>query len=189
MNTRNGCITCIMPSSRSSIMTRKVPMYILQTVVVCGVVCMCLSSTAGPGWWSWRRMRMSEDQGSARYRGPSALIHEQTVAVVTYNGPEDTIDRLARHFMKLIYNLINCRCRLILAESNDQFDKLDLLRHLTARMPVEQVSFRTMMSVVQICQDRQTVKQESKPSEGRNISSEQTPVNYWTLAKGILPGK
>ena len=83
---------------------------------------------------------MSEDQGSARYRGPSALIHEQTVAVVTYNGPEDTIDRLARHFMKLIYNLINCRCRLILAESNDQFDKLDLLRHLTARMPVEQVS-------------------------------------------------
>ena len=131
---------------------------------------------------------MSEDQGSARYRGPSALIHEQTVAVVTYNGPEDTIDRLARHFIKMNFILINSRCRLILAESNDQFDKLDLLRHLTARMPVEQVSFRTMMSVVQICQDIQTVKQESKPGEGRNISSDQTPVNYWTLAQGILPG-
>ena len=38
-------------------------MYILQTVVVCGVVCMCLSSTVGTGWWSERRKRMSEEQG------------------------------------------------------------------------------------------------------------------------------
>ena len=37
---------------------------------------------------------MSEQQRSERYRGPVALHHEQTVAVVTHNGPGDTIDRL-----------------------------------------------------------------------------------------------
>ena len=37
---------------------------------------------------------MSDQQSSERYRGPGALHHEQTVAVVTHNGPDDTIDRL-----------------------------------------------------------------------------------------------
>ena len=69
-------------------------MYILQTVVVCCVVCMCLTSTLGTGWWSETRRRMSEEQGVVQYRGPVALHHEQTVAVVTHNGPENTIDRL-----------------------------------------------------------------------------------------------
>ena len=73
-------------------------MYILQTVVVCGVVCMCLTSTVGTGWWSERRRMMSEEQGGGRYRGPVALQHEQTVAVVTHNGPENTIDRLVQLF-------------------------------------------------------------------------------------------
>ena len=71
-------------------------MYILQTLVVCVVVCMCLSSTVGTGWWSERRRRMTEELRGGRYRGPVALHHEQTVAVVTHNGPENTIDRLVR---------------------------------------------------------------------------------------------
>jgi len=156
-------------------MTGPVPLYLLKTFVVCGVVCMCLSATPGPDWLSWRGRRLSEGQSRERYRGPHALHHEQTVAVVTYNGPRDTIDR----------------CRLILAESSDQFDKLDLLNHLAARMPVEQVSFQVMMSVVLICQEsqQQTGREESQPARGARYNSSNTePVNYWALARGILPG-
>jgi len=67
-------------------MRRSVLMRVLQSVVVCGVLCLCLSST--PPW------RTYEDKRSTQIRGPVALHHEQTIAVVTYNGPGDTIDRL-----------------------------------------------------------------------------------------------
>jgi len=115
---------------------------------------------------------MSDQQSSERYRGPGALHHEQTVAVVTHNGPDDTIDR----------------CHLILAESNDQFDKHQLLQHLATKMPVDPVSFQTMLSVVQVCQDIQTVTQPLQTVSESSNSSDQSKVNYWTLAKGILPG-
>jgi len=115
---------------------------------------------------------MSEQQRSERYRGPVALHHEQTVAVVTHNGPGDTIDW----------------CRLILAESNDQFDKHQLLQHLATKMPVDPVSFQTMLSVVQVCQDIQTVTQPLQPVNESSNASDHSTVNYWTLAKGILPG-
>ena len=79
-----------------------------------------------------------------------------------------------------------------MAESSDQFDKLDLLNHLAARMPVEQVSFQVMMSVVLICQEsqQQTGREESQPARGVRYNTSNTePVNYWALARGILPGK
>ena len=80
------------------------------------------------------------------------------------------------------------RCRLILAESNDQFDKHQLLQHLATKMPVDPISFQTMMSVVQVCQDIQIITKETEHIKENYNSSEDSPINYWTLAKGILPG-
>jgi len=65
-------------------------MLFLQTVVVCTVLCLCLSTTPEPGWWARQMGRLFKE----KYRGPVALDHEQTIAVVTHNGPDDTIDRL-----------------------------------------------------------------------------------------------
>jgi len=141
-------------------MRRSVLMRVLQSVVVCGVLCLCLSST--PPW------RTYEDKRSTQIRGPVALHHEQTIAVVTYNGPGDTIDR----------------CHLILAESNDQYDKHTMLAHLATKMPVEQVSFQALLYVVQVCQDLQTGNAVDYSGNPEHNST----VNIWTLAKGILPG-
>ena len=56
-------------------------------------------------------------------------------------------------------------------------------------MPVDQVSFQTMLSVVQVCQDIQTVTQPLQLVNESSNSSDHSTVNYWTLAKGILPGR
>jgi len=71
-------------------LARRPVMIFLQTVVVCTVLCLCLSTTPEPGWWARQMGRLFQE----KYRGPVALDHEQTIAVVTHNGPDDTIDRL-----------------------------------------------------------------------------------------------
>lgn len=140
-------------------------MIFLQTVVVCTLLCLCLSTTPEPGWWARQMGRLFQE----KYRGPVALDHEQTIAVVTHNGPDDTIDR----------------CHLILAESNDKFDKHTMLQHLATKMPVEKVNFQTMLSVVQTCQDIQTVGANQDYSDNEEPNE---TIDIWALAKGILPG-
>jgi len=107
-----------------------------------------------------------------KYMGPVALHHEQTIAVVTHNGQDHTIDR----------------CRLILAESNDKFDKTQLLEYFATKMPVQLISFDTMLSVVQVCQDIQPPPREFQTSKKQTNSSEEAQISLWTLARGILPG-
>lgn len=105
---------------------------------------------------------------------PRALFHEQTVAIVTFNGPNATMDD----------------CELILAESSEQFDKEQLLKSLSQRMSLEQVSLATMISVVEHCKTLQV-----GPTEERNISENYAQTNpaddkkeMFKFFRGILPG-
>lgn len=61
----------------------------------------------------------------------TCLHHEQTLAVVS-----------------LAPGNIVTRCRLILAEASDQFDKVQLLQHFSRKMPVERISFNEMLDVI-----------------------------------------
>ena len=61
----------------------------------------------------------------------TCLHHDQTLAVVS-----------------LAPGNIVTRCRLILAEASDQFDKVQLLQHFSRKMPVERISFNEMLDVI-----------------------------------------
>lgn len=99
---------------------RRLPLVRGLTLVV--VTCLCLSSQLLP-----------HDGPQARAPQPrvTTLHHEQTVAVVSLT-PENIVTR----------------CRLILAEASDQFDKVQLLQHLSRKMSVEKISFSDMMDVI-----------------------------------------
>ena len=79
------------------------------------------------------------------------------------------------------------RCRLILAESNDEFDKTELLRHLATKMPVYTITFDQMLSVVASCEETQRVQAPKKEATQANNHSIDTS-QLWNLAHGILPG-
>ena len=99
-------------------------MPLLRGLALLVVTCLCLSSQLLP----------QEGYGLApaimRPR-VTCLHHEQTLAVVS-----------------LTPGNIVTRCRLILAEASDQFDKVQLLQHLSRKMSVERISFNDMLDVI-----------------------------------------
>jgi len=100
---------------------------------------------------------------------PRVLHYEQTIAIVRFNGPDSTVDG----------------CKLILAEQNDQFDKLDLLARLGTKYATESVDFKTMMAIIDSCQRLQADETESEEDHERE---EKEDIEYSKLFKGILPG-
>lgn len=83
------------------------------------VTCLCLSSQLLPDGHQPPQPRVT------------CLHHEQTLAVVS-----------------LAPGNIVTRCRLILAEASDPFDKVQLLQHFARKMSVEKISFSDMMDVI-----------------------------------------
>ena len=78
----------------------------------------------------------------------TGLHHEQTVAVVSL-APGNIVTRYKEYqFLPPSNSPCLTRCRLILAEASDQFDKVQLLQHLARKMPVERISFTDMLDVI-----------------------------------------
>jgi len=102
---------------------------------------------------------------------PRVLHFEQTVAIVRFGDLDQRIEQ----------------CQLILAESFDKFDKIQLLAKLAIKFKVEQVDFATMMRVTQQCKligDANIVLDEPETSQNEGRSSNQMS----TIFNGILPG-
>lgn len=96
----------------------------------------------------------------------SCVHHEQTIAILeTY--PDKTITK----------------CRLILAENHDQFDKVELLSHFSRKMRVQNISFYEMLSAIQICNNLEENAQILEDAE-----QAKTGIDFSTIGKGILPG-
>jgi len=85
-------------------------------------------------------------------------------------------------------------CRLILIEGSELPDKPELLRELSSKHKlILEVDFKTMLQVVQACQDLQiqrcnTGNQYSCNQQNGWNSTAGTNINMWTLLKGIVPG-
>ena len=134
---------------------------LLQTLALTTLLCICVSSS----FW-----RFLPNQPSPTYTGPTALYHEQTIAVVNFSEQTQQLSQ----------------CRLILAENHDQFEKQQLLNQLAARMPVKIVTFLDMMQTIQSCQNLQNSTtynvNETKVIKPGN------PRDVINLSRGILPG-
>jgi len=96
----------------------------------------------------------------------SCVHHEQTIAILE-TFPDKTITK----------------CRLILAENHDQFDKVELLSHFSRKMKVQNISFYEMLSAIQICNDLEENTQISEETE-----KAKTGFDLSTIGQGILPG-
>lgn len=95
--------------------------------------------------------------------GPRGLYHDQTVAVVTYNGE----------------NMESCR--LILAETLDT--KVKVLKEMSLQMPVDQQDFIQILAIVNKCQEIQKEPSPSRPP------SNYWDLAYGALGNnGVLPG-
>jgi len=134
---------------------KRLPLLRGLTLIV--VTCLCLSSQLLPQDGQPPQLRPQTQV--------TCLHHEQTVAVVSLD-PRNIITR----------------CRLILAEASDKFDKVQLLQHLARKMPVEKISFKDMLDVISACRELEGNVQSTE------YEKEEVEINLATLTKGILPG-
>jgi len=111
----------------------------------------------------------SGNQLATRLQTPPRVLHyEQTIALVSFNGAGATVDG----------------CRLILAEQDDQFDKLELLAKLGTKYALEEVNLDTMIAIVQQCK----LVEDDDDEDPLDYEEDDEEVEYFKLFKGILPG-
>ena len=111
---------------------RTIKNFVLKTIVITLICCLCLSWQYSP----WTPILPPTSPSPPPTPSILCLHHEQTIAIVTYTGIwEMTFGQLDLNFPLLQGKQLS-QCKLILAENNDKFDKIQLLHHFSRRMPV-----------------------------------------------------
>jgi len=144
---------------------RKLKNFVFKTIVITVFCSLCLSWQYSP----WTPILSPTSSSPPPAPSIICLHHEQTIAVVTYSSDNQV-----------------SQCKLILAENNDRFDKIQLLHHFSTKMPVRNISFDGMIDTIQSCEKIQTVPET--PTYQNPPKDNLQAVSYSSLTKGILPG-
>ena len=169
------------PASLLSCQTRRFRVILVNTFLLSGLTCLCLSSQ----WWTNGHPGTSSP---AQYRGPYIYHHDQTLALLYFHPDgEMCVVGLELGFEgKLLAGQEISQCRLILAENGDNEDKIQLLNHYSQQMPVVEVNFQEIMATIDVCNNL------ADPDIGQTTYTEEkeaSRINILTLTRGILPGE